>query len=55
MRIQEACLVGGRLRSDRDVGFQSPDISMVERRTHVPARLHRTTGSEDREGLGTRG
>ena len=35
-----ALLVGGRLRSDRDVRFQSADISMVERRSHVPARSH---------------
>ena len=35
-----ARLVGGRLRQDRDVRFQSADISMVDCRSHVPARLH---------------
>jgi hypothetical protein len=48
-----ALLVGGRLRQDRDVRFQSADISMVDCRSHVPARLHRPQGGdplEDREG-----
>lgn len=30
-------------------GLRSPDISMVERRIHVPARLHRPETREDRE------
>ncbi|HET6497791.1 MAG TPA: hypothetical protein VFH17_01870, partial [Coriobacteriia bacterium] len=37
---------------DRDVGFESPDISMVERRTHVPARVHETKGQDHRERSG---
>lgn len=38
-----------RLRSDRDVGLKSPDISMVERRIHVPARLQRPQLQDPRE------
>jgi hypothetical protein len=34
------------------VGLKSPDISMVERRTHVPARLHLFKGEDHPETCG---
>src|SRR5665647_3104533 len=43
-----ALLVGGRLRSDRDVRLESADISMVERRSHVPTRSHPSVDRFDR-------